>query len=156
MFDDGPVVRTELKPNLRLLGPRLGPRLRDVKAALESGDYEELPDGGVRAAGEELGAEEVLRGEGAAVEGFAIAQHGELSVALDLELDDELRRKGRVRELIHTVNAMRRDAGLELSDRIVLTLGPEEADLAAHAEWIKDETLAIDIGTGDALAIKKA
>jgi isoleucyl-tRNA synthetase len=156
VFDDGPVVRSQLKPNLPVLGPRLGSRLPAVKAALEGGDYEELEGGGVRVAGEELGPDEVLHGEGSAVEGFAIAQNGALSVALDTTLDDELVREGRVRELVHRINAMRRDAGLELSDRIVVTLGPEEADLVDHEAWIKEETLAVEVDVGGALAIEKA
>ena len=126
-----------------------------MKAALEAGDYEELEGGGVRVAGEELSPDEVLHGEGAAVEGFAIAQNGALSVALDTTLDDELVREGRVRELVHRINAMRRDAGLELSDRIVVTLGPEEADLVDHEAWIKEETLALELRVGDALAIRE-
>jgi isoleucyl-tRNA synthetase len=156
VFDDGPVVRSQLKPNLPALGPRLGPRLPAVKAALEAGDYEELESGGVRVAGEELGPDEVLHGEGAAVEGFAIAQNGAVSVALDTTLDDELVREGRVRELVHNLNALRREAGLDLTDRIVVTLGPEEADLADDEEWIKSETLALEVRAGDALAIVKA
>jgi isoleucyl-tRNA synthetase len=155
-FDEGPVARIQLKPNLRLLGPRLGSRLPVVKAALDSGEYEELPGGGVRAAGEELEPAEVLRGERLSVEGFAIAEDGETSVALDTELDAELIREGRVRELNHQVNAMRKDAGLELTDRIVVTLGPDEADLIDYAEWIKKETLAVDVRLGDALSIQKA
>jgi isoleucyl-tRNA synthetase len=156
VFDDGPVVRSQVKPNLPVLGPRLGSRLPAVKAALEASDYEELEGGGVRVAGEELRPEEVLHGEGSAVEGFAIAQNGALSVALDTTLDDELVREGRVRELVHRINAMRRDAGLELSDRIAVTLGPEEADLADHETWIKEETLALSVRLGDALTIEKA
>ena len=156
VFDDGPVVRSQLKPNLPMLGPRLGARLPAIKAALEAGEYEELEGGGVRAAGEELGADEVLQGESSTVEGFAIAQNGALSIALDTALDDELVREGRVRELVHRINAMRRDAGLELSDRIVVTLGPEEADLFEHESWIKDETLALSVDVGGALAIAKA
>ena len=156
VFDDGPVVRSQLKPNLPVLGPRLGSRLPAVKAALEAGDYEELDGGGVRVAGEELGADEVLHGEGSAVAGFAIAQNGALSVALDTTLDEELVREGRVRELVHRLNAMRRDAGLELSDRIAITLGPEEADLVDHEAWIKEETLAVEVRVADALAIQKA
>jgi isoleucyl-tRNA synthetase len=156
VFDDGPVVRSQLKPNLPVLGPRLGPRLPAVRAALDAGDYEELEGGGVRVAGEELEAHEVLHGEGSAVEGFAIAQNGGLSVALDTTLDDGLVREGRVRELVHRINQMRRDMGLELSDRIVVTLGPEEADLVDHEEWIKAETLAVDVRVGNALAIEKA
>ena len=156
VFDDGPVVRSQLKPNLPVLGPRLGSRLPAVKAALEAGDYEELEGGGVRVAGEELASEEMLQGEGSAVDGFAIAQNGALSVALDTTLDEELVREGRVRDLTHRINAMRRDAGLELSDRIAVTLGPEDADLVDHEAWIKEETLAVEVGTGDALAIQRA
>jgi len=155
VFDDGPVVRSQLKPNLPVLGPRLGSRLPAVKAALDAGDYEELEGGGVRVAGEELGVDEVLHGEGSAVEGFAIAQNGALSIALDTALDDELVREGRVRELVHRINAMRREMGLELTDRIVVTLGPEEADLAEYENWIKEETLALEVRVGDALAIEK-
>ena len=156
VFDDGPVVRSKLKPNLPVLGPRLGSRLPAVKAALELGEYEELDGGGVRVAGEELGPDDVLHGESSAVEGFAIAQNGALSIAIDTALDDELVREGRVRELVHRINALRRDAGLELSDRIGVTLGPEEADLVDHEAWIKDETLALSLEVGDALAVEKS
>jgi isoleucyl-tRNA synthetase len=156
VFDDGPVVRSQLKPNLPVLGPRLGSRLPAVKAALELGEYEELDGGGVRVAGEELGPDDVLHGESSAVEGFAIAQNGALSIAIDTALDDELVREGRVRELVHRINALRRDAGLELSDRIAVTLGPEEADLVDHEAWIKDETLALSLEVGDALAVEKS
>ena len=155
-FDEGPVARVQLKPNLRLLGPRLGARLPAVKAALEDGDFQQLEDGGVLAAGEALSAEEVLRGEQIAVEGFAVAQDEVTSVALDVTLDEALLREGRVRELNHRINAMRKDAGLELTDRIVVRLGPEEADLAEFEAWIRDETLALDVRSGDALAIERA
>jgi isoleucyl-tRNA synthetase len=154
VFDDGPVVRSQLKPNLPVLGPRLGSRLPAVKAALELGDYEELEGGGVRVAGEELGPDDVLHGESSAVQGFAIAQNGALSIAIDTALDDELVHEGRVRELVHRINALRRDAGLELTDRIAVTLGPEEADLVDHEGWIKDETLALSLEVGDALAVE--
>ena len=63
-FDDGPVAHVQLRPNLRLLGPRLGARLRVVKAALEAGDYVELAGGGVRAAGEELSVTKCFGGNG--------------------------------------------------------------------------------------------
>ncbi len=81
-FDEGPVARVQLKPNLPVLGPRLGARLRDVSAALEAGEYEELDDGRLRAAGEELGPDDVIRGEPHPLEGFAIADDDRLSVAL--------------------------------------------------------------------------
>ena len=81
-FGEGPVARIQLKPNLPVLGPRLGVKMRDVKAALDSGEYEELDDGHVRAAGEELGPDDVIRGERLSVDGFVMADDGAVSVAL--------------------------------------------------------------------------
>jgi len=154
-FDQGPVARVRLLPNLRLLGPRLGPKVREIKSALENGQLEELGDGRVRVAGVELEAEEVLRGEQVEIAGWAIADDLALSVALDTEINSELELRGRVYELIHTVNTMRKDAGLELTDRIVLTL-PDGDDLLPHEDWIKAETLASRIERGASLAITKA
>ncbi len=156
-FDEGPVARVQVKPNLPALGPRLGPRLREVRAALEAGDYEELGDGRLLAAGEELAPDDVIRGERIEVEGFAVADDDRLSVALDVSLDDDLLLEGRVRELIRRVNQRRKEQGLELTDRIVLTV--EEADRDAadrHGEWIRRETLAVEIRVDTDLAIAKA
>ena len=69
-----------------------------------------------------------------------------LTVALDTTLDDELVREARVLGLIRSVNEMRKNAGLALTDRIVLTLPAADADLAErHGDWIKRETLAIEL-----------
>ncbi|MBA2642059.1 MAG: isoleucine--tRNA ligase [Actinobacteria bacterium] len=154
----GMVDSSELrvKPNLRVLGPKLGRELVTVKSALESGDFEELPGGGFRAAGHELGADEVLverRGK----EGFAVASADSVTVALDTRLDDELVRKGRVYDLIHTVNTMRKETGLELTDRIDLTVAEADADLLTFADWIARETLAVSVeAAGSALRVEKA
>ncbi|HEV8097580.1 MAG TPA: class I tRNA ligase family protein, partial [Gaiellaceae bacterium] len=119
----GPVEATELrvKPNLPVLGPKLGKELGPVRAKLEAGDFEELDGGRVRVDGRELSPEEVIverRGK----EGWAVAGEDGLTVALDLALDPELELEGRAREAIHHVNTMRKDAGLEITDRIALTL----------------------------------
>ena len=156
LFGEGPVARVQLKPNLPVLGPRLGNRLPELKAALEAGDYEELEDGAVRVAGEVLSGDDLLRGERLAVEGFAIGEDAEVTVALDTSLDDDLIREGRVRELVHRLNAMRKDAGLELTDRIVVNLGPDDADLLDDAEWVRRETLAVEVFVGDETAIEKS
>jgi isoleucyl-tRNA synthetase len=154
-FDQGPVARVRLLPNLPRLGPRLGKKVREVREALERGELEELGDGRIRAAGEELEAEDVIRGERMELEGWAIAESDELSVALDTAIDEDLALRGRVFDLIHTVNSMRKDAGLEITDRIVLTL-PGDGELMRHADWIKAETLATRIEPGEELAITKA
>jgi isoleucyl-tRNA synthetase len=84
-------------------------------------------------------------------EGWVVAGEDGLTVALDLTLDPELELEGRVRDLIHEINRMRKELGFELTDRIVLTLPESHADLLRHADWIKDEVLAVEIRTdGDA------
>ena len=103
----------------------------------------------------ELDADDVIRGERVEIPGWAIADDVTLSVAVDTEIDSELELRGRVYELIHTVNTMRKDAGLELTDRIVLTL-PDGDDLLRHEDWIKAETLSTRIERGNSLTIAKA
>jgi isoleucyl-tRNA synthetase len=145
-----------VKPNLPVLGPRLGKELRAVQEALQSGEFEQLGGGRFRAAGHELEPDEVLveRGGG---EGLAVASVDGVTVALDLRLDDELLLEGRAYDLIRRVNAMRKEQGFEVTDRIVLTLPQEEAELVErHGEWIKDEVLALEIRVGGAIRIEKA
>ena len=92
-------------------------------------------------------------------EGWAVASEEGLTVALDLALDPELELEGRARDLIHEVNGLRKQQGLELTDRIVLTLPEARAELLEHADWIKEETLAVEIavdGGSDEPAIARA
>ena len=147
----GEVEAQELvvKPNLPVLGPKLGKELGDVRSALAAGELEELGDGRFRAAGHELGPEEVLverRGR----EGWAVAADAGITVALDTALDDELRVEGQVLDLIHLLNTKRKEAGLELTDRITVSLPEDLAHLLAHEEWIKSEVLAVAIETDGA------
>jgi isoleucyl-tRNA synthetase len=139
-----------VRPNLPVLGPKLGKELGAVRAALAAGEFEELPGGAFRAGGHELAPEEVLverRGR----EGWAVASEDGVTVALDTQIDAELELEGRVFDLIHELNRLRRDAGLELTDRIAVTLPEHHADLLRHADWIKRETLAVSIeANGDA------
>jgi isoleucyl-tRNA synthetase len=158
-FDEGPVATVKLLPNLPVLGPKLGPKLREVRAALERGDVEQLPGGRYRAAGVELEPDEVIRGERIALEGFAIAEDGELSVAVDTRIDDELRLEGRALDLIREIQQMRKESGFEITDRIVIYHDGVHADVfAAHRDRIARETLAVRIEErpGEALAIEKA
>ena len=153
----GQVEASELrvKPNLPLLGPKLGKELGHVRASLEAGAFEELPDGGIRVAGHDLSRDEVLverRGK----DGWAVAASDGVTVALDLHLDDELRRRGRVYDLVHTVNTKRKQDGLELTDRIRLTIPEADRDLLEHRDWIGRETLAVAVeADGGELRIEK-
>ena len=136
-----------VKPHLPALGPKLGKELGAVRAALQSGDFEDLGGGRFRAAGHELGPDEVLV-ERAGKEGWAVAGADGVTVALETAVDDELALEGRVYELIHRVNSMRKDAGLELTDRVNLTLPAVDGDLLQHTDWIAKETLAVEVGVG--------
>ena len=154
----GHVEASELrvKPNLPVLGPKLGKELAAVRSSLQAGDFEELPDGGVRVAGYDLTRDEVLI-EREGKDGWAVAAADGLTVALDLHLDDDLVRSGRVYDLIHSVNTLRKESGLEITDRIALSIPESDADLLEHREWIARETLAVSIGaSGAALALEKA
>jgi len=149
VFGEVDASELRLKPNLRVLGPKLGRELATVRAALEAGEFEALSDGGFRAAGHDLAADEVLV-ERQGKEGWAVAASDGVTVALDSRLDADLVLLGRVYELIHTVNTMRKDAGLELTDRIRLAIPEPDSDLLGHADWIARETLAVSVGADGA------
>jgi isoleucyl-tRNA synthetase len=144
-----------VKPNLPVLGPRLGKELRAVQQALQAGEFEELGDDRFRAAGHELEPDEVLVERGGR-EGWSVAAAEGVTVALDLTLDPELELEGRVYDLIRQVNTMRKDEGLALTDRIVLTVPPAESELVErHGDWIKGEVLATEIRVDGDVAIAK-
>jgi isoleucyl-tRNA synthetase len=154
----GPVdAELRVKPNLPVLGPKLGPGLAAVRTALQAGDFEALEGGRFRAAGHELGPDEVLV-ERAGKEGWAVAAEDGVTVALDTHVDEELDRERRVYELIRHVNALRKQSGLELTDRISLTIPSRDADLLVHGDWIRSETLAtsLEAGADDQTTIAKS
>ena len=142
-------------PNFRALGPRLGPRVNDVKQALAASDgsalRQQLDDTGViEVAGERLTAEEV-EVRAARHEAFALAEEGGLAVALDLDIDDTLRREGLARELVRTLNDLRKEQGFAIADRIDVAL---EADdelwraVEAHRDYVAAEILATSLVRG--------
>jgi isoleucyl-tRNA synthetase len=147
----GDVEATELvvKPNLRVLGPKLGKELAGVRAALQAGDFEELDAGRFRVNGHDLGPDEVLverRGR----EGWAVAVEDGITVALDTSVDEELELEGRAFDLIHLLNSMRKDGGFELTDRVRVRLPASYRELEPHFDWIAREVLAKEIVIDDA------
>jgi isoleucyl-tRNA synthetase len=158
----GHIDATQLKvrPNLPVLGPRLGAEVGAVRKALEAGEFTELEDGGFEVAGHRLAAGDVLV-ERTEKQGWAVASDEGVTVAFDTTLDDALRREGRVHELVHLVNTMRKDAGLALTDRIALTLPASDQDLLddpALRDRIAAETLAtsIDVSADGEVRVSRA
>jgi isoleucyl-tRNA synthetase len=146
----------EVKPNYRALGPRFGKQMPQVAAAVASLDpghvASALRDGGrvgvqVDGHDHELSADDLMLAM-KPLEGYQLEREGSHAVALELELDDELRREGTAREVVHAVQNARKAAGLEVEDRIELSLGGEEALLAAareHEGYLAGETLAVSV-----------
>jgi isoleucyl-tRNA synthetase len=144
--------RFELKPNYRALGPRFGKQMPQVAAAIAALDPSRLRAGGraginVEGQEHEIGPDDVqivLQ----PLDGYQVERSGTHAVALDLELDEELRREGLAREVVHAVQGARKDAGLNVEDRIELMLGGDEELLAAvraHEGYVAGETLATSV-----------
>ena len=143
-----------VKPNLRVLGPRLGKRLPQVTAALAQADAAALvaqarADGAVVLRPDDgeplmLSLEDLLI-ETVDPDGYQVEQDGGWAVALRTAIDQDLRDEGLVRELVHAVQLSHKNADLRIEDTIdlALTLPATLADLAErHADYIRRETLA--------------
>ena len=144
--------RFELKANYRTLGPRFGKQMPQAAAAIAALDPARLRDGGraginLDGKDHEIGPDDVtivLQ----PLEGYQVERSGTHAVALNLELDDELRREGLAREVVHAVQAARKNAGLDVEDRIALSLAGDEDLLAAaraHEDYLTGETLATSL-----------
>src|SRR4029078_12920684 len=82
------------------------------------------------------------------LEGYQVERAGTHAVALNLELDDELVREGLAREIVRAIQYARKDAGLNVEDRIALTLGGDDELLAAaqaHQDYVAGEVLATSV-----------
>ena len=148
--------RFELKPNYRSLGPRFGKNMPQVAAAVAALDAGHVADAlregthvGITIDGRDHPLGEVdLQVVMSPLEGYQLEREGSHAVALELKLDDGLRREGLAREVVHAVQNARREAGLQVADRIVLTLGGDEELLAAarsHERYLAGEVLAVGV-----------
>ncbi|GAA3825397.1 isoleucine--tRNA ligase [Amycolatopsis tucumanensis] len=144
--------RFEVAVNARAAGPRLGRDVQKVIKAVKAGDWTTSPSGAVVAAGIELAEGEyerrlVAKDEGATAE----LPGGSGLVQLDTAVTPELAAEGVARDLVRVVQQARRDAGLDVADRIALTVdAPEDVVAAAkaHEEFVAGETLANSVSYG--------
>jgi isoleucyl-tRNA synthetase len=152
----GGVVRRTVVPSFRALGPRLGPKVNEVKQALAAADGTQLADeleanGFIEVAGERIDASEVeVRADKRS--DVALAQEGTFAVALDLELTDDLRVEGAARELVRALNDLRKELGFDIADRVTVTVAPGGMVATAvdrHGSWIATEVLATALACGD-------
>ncbi len=157
--DAGELTRLEARPQFRVLGPRFQRRGNAAAAAIRALGQAELRawragdavaitvDGAEHVLGpDDLELREVARGD------LVVRAANGFTVAIDPTLDEELRAEGLARELVNRVQRLRRDSGLEVTDRIRLAIsGPEGVRAAAlrHRPFIAGETLAVDLVVAD-------
>ncbi len=145
----------KIKPDFKKLGARLGKRMKSAAAAINGFDQDriaELEREGRITLDLDDGPLEILLEEveisADYVPGLSVASEGGLTVALDITLDDELFQEGMARELVSRIQTLRKESGLEVTDRIELHIqrnggGPFEQAVKAHAGHILAETLAL-------------
>ena len=159
----------DVKPNYRALGPRFGKQMPQVAAAVAALDPAHvagaLRDGGrvgIAIDGHDhlLGADDLSLAM-QPLDGYQLEREGSHAVALELELDEELRREGLAREIVHAIQNARKGAGLQVEDRIALELGGDDELLGAaraHEAYVTGETLATSVAydapAGDAATIE--
>jgi isoleucyl-tRNA synthetase len=147
--------RWHAKPNFKILGPRLGPRVKEVARvlagedgalanALAHGEDVTVPvaDGDISLSPADVDLTQEV------TEGYGVASDGSVTVALALEMTDELRREGLARELVRLIQDARKAGDLDVSDRIDLgveTTAEVAEALAAHRDDIAGETLAVSV-----------
>ena len=152
--DEAGIVTFEVKPNLPVLGPRLGRELGAVRSALGALDGGEVA-AAVRAgqtvtvAGHDLAPDDFLL-EMRERDGYAVVSEAGYTVGVATTITDELADEGVARELVRHIQDLRREADFELSDRITTWCAGGEAVarvLAAHGDYVKGETLSVELFT---------
>lgn len=145
--------------NFRTMGKKFGKLMKGIAAAMGNLSQEEISQL------QTTGSYELeVEGQKAVVEatdveiisedipGWLVSNEGNLTVALDVELTDELLNEGMARELINRIQNIRKEIGLEITDRINVTLSPDskvEAALAGFADYIKAQVLADNVCIAD-------
>ena len=152
MTDVSEILTYEIKPNLPVLGPRLGKDLKSVRAALSEYDPELIVkgiEGGgeITILGHDLSSADLLI-EHRAREGYVAASEGEYTVVVNADITKDLFLEGLAREIVRRVQDLRRTADFDLSDRVKTWYIGDEALTEAiikHADYIKAETLSVEL-----------
>jgi isoleucyl-tRNA synthetase len=152
---EGPLLRYEISPNLKTLGPKFGERVREIRTALTAADAISLA-AKVQAGGEieldcagataVLDANDILLKAKAPAGWTGVIDYG-TQLLLDVRINEELVQEGMAREVVRHVQELRKKSGLEMEDRIALHFATSPALLQAveaHRSYISAETLAVE------------
>lgn len=141
------IIVKAVKPNFKTLGPKLGKDLKAVSQELQqlsSSQIEELEkNGAITLSGYELNLDDVeIRTQD--ITGWLVANDGKLTVALDITITPELKSEGIARELVNKIQNLRKENGLEVTDKISLEIQANEEikrSVNENMEYICSETL---------------
>ncbi len=158
----GDALSKTIKPNFRVLGKKVGKQMKAVAAIVNALDAEAIQtlesegeyDITVEDAPFTLTLEDVEI-SAQDIPGWSIASDGALTVALDLTLTPALEREGLARELVNRIQNLRKGSGLEVTDRITVTLSENDTlqeALDEHGAYVMSEVLADGITFGQASA----
>lgn len=152
------VAEYTLTVDFKIAGKRLGGKMKAVGAAAKAGDWKKDGDRVI------VGGEPMEEGEynlqlkPLIAKGAQRLSSNDAMVVLDLTITPELEAEGRARDLVRMIQQARKDAGLNVADRIALAVDvPSDfkAALATHRDYIAEQTLAVSIGEGSAGAEKQ-
>ena len=149
---DSDVIRKSIKANFKTLGPKYGKLMKAIAAAVggmtteDIGTLEREGNFDVNIEGQDIALTlEDVEITSQDIPGWAVASEGGLTVALDITITDELYNEGLARELVNRIQNLRKDSGLEVTDRIRLVVENSDRLMSAiegNREYICDETLA--------------
>ena len=153
------VLVKKVKCNFRTMGKKFGKLMKGIAAAVAELTQEQIAELDtvgklpLTVAGENVIIEkedvEIISED---IPGWLVANEGNLTVALEVELTDELRREGMARELINRIQNIRKETGLEITDHINVVIAPNDqtdAAIQSFGEYIKTQVLANAITIAD-------
>jgi isoleucyl-tRNA synthetase len=155
------VLVKQIKPNFKALGPKYGKQMKSIAAAVGKFDQDDIQkietDGEYRL---DLEGEEIVLTQSDVeitsqdIPGWLVTTEGQITVALDITLTDELREEGIAREFVNRIQNLRKDSGLEVTEKIALQIKKHDfinAAIEKNLNYICSETLAGDLQLVDSL-----
>ncbi|MEO0571098.1 MAG: isoleucine--tRNA ligase [Bacteroidota bacterium] len=161
MEDASDILVKHIKPNFKVLGPKYGKEMKEIAAAINGLGQEDIQK--IEQEGEitlnlenkniklQLSDVEITSQD---IEGWLVASSGPLTVALDITIDEELRNEGIARELVNRIQNLRKESGLEVTDKIELRIlkdGNVEKAVENNKAYLKSETLTEILNLEDQL-----
>ncbi|BAO75818.1 isoleucine--tRNA ligase [Winogradskyella sp. PG-2] len=153
--DASDILVKQIKPNFKVLGPKFGKDMKLISSAVNgfnADDIKKIEQNG--SIGVEINGKNITLGlddveiTSQDIEGWLVANEGALTVALDVTINEDLRKEGVARELVNRIQNLRKDSGFEVTDKIDVQIQNDEqvaAAIASNEDYIKSETLTEDL-----------